>query len=266
MAIVAGLGLVAGVAGSFMGKGSKVKVPDFVPVNATDEQGKALSGNLMNFSQANQLSDLVNTANQDSLMTAMRRAIPNYDKIISAQSSDILSGLNGELSQGEIDQAQSASAASSLARFGSTRSGMARNLGLRDLGLTRRALVDRSLSNASNFVGVQRSTAVPSLMGPEFSMLSPAARIANAQWNSTGSYNRNLAAAGAAAQPDPTAAAAGNMLSGLGGMAFSYAGGFGAFGGSGGSGSGSGSGGSWYGGDLIHPNVSPASNPYFGGR
>jgi hypothetical protein len=221
------IGLGMSVAGSLMGTGSKVKVPDFTPVDATSEQSKSIAGNIENFKSAQQLSDTVNSSNQDSLLNALRKVIPNYDKIVSSQSSAILSGLNGELSDPEIVAARNASAASSMARFGNTTSGQARNLTLRDLGIGRSAMVQRSLTNANNFLGIQRQTAVPNLMGPEYSMLSASARIQNAQWNSTTQYQRNLQAAQSDAQPDPMAAAAGSMLTGIGGMMFQSGGGFG---------------------------------------
>lgn len=218
------LGLAAGLLGTALSSGKKVKVPKYQPINVAQEQSAAIGGNLANIGEASRLASITNSFNQDELEQRLRRAIPNYEQLIKKSSNLINSGLDGEIPSDVVDQVRRNSAEKSLAG-GYGGSGAARNLTARDLGVTSYDITQRSLDRAMQFVSTLRGTSVAAGMGPESMFISPSQRIAVAQTNATNGFNANLASAQANAGPDPMLAGFGNFLSQAGGMA--YAGGAG---------------------------------------
>ena len=213
------LGGGLGLFGSLIGKGSKVKVPEFVPVNADKVQADTINGNLANFDKAQILSSRVNNASFDELQNYLKRAIPGYEGIINGQADLIQKGLKGEIPSDVASAVKNKSASRALAG-GYGGSGAARNLEARDLGLTSYDITNRSLEAATRYVTSMKSVAVPDLMSPASMFLSPSQRL-NAQiGQNTEGYNSKLMQAQASAAPDPTMSAFGNFAGSLGGLLF----------------------------------------------
>ncbi len=197
---------VGGVIGGLL-SGKKPKVPAFRKVDATAEQGNAISGNLSNFDQAAELTGKTNEFTQEQLIESLRRAIPGYDDMVSKSSSVIEGQLRGELSQDVQDQISRRAAARGLAG-GFSGSGMARNLELRDLGLTSLQQTQAGLTNSMNFLRNQAGIAVGPQMNVTSMFLSPSQRIAHEVGERNLEFQRNMTHAQIAAMPNP-------MLSGI---------------------------------------------------
>ena len=204
-----------------MGKGSKAKMPDFVPVDATREQKDAISGNLLNFDKAQNLAERTNAANTDDLLNTLRRVVPGYDNIVNQSSKVIQSGLKGELPQDVVDQIKRTTAERSLSG-GFSGSGASRNLTARDLGRTSLDLTYKALDQGSNFTRTQRAIATPQLMGVQDMFVTPQQRIEQANRNSMGMYQAQAAKAQADAAPNPTLASLSGFASDVGGTLFGY--------------------------------------------
>ena len=213
------LGLAAGLGGALLSSGKRVKVPKYSPIDVTAEQGRAIGGNIANFGEANRLAEMTNNANQDSLDARLRRAIPNYDRLVKKSSDLISSGLDGEIPADVADQIKRNTAEKSLAGgYGS--SGMARNLTARDLGVTSYDITQRALDRAMQFVSTLRGTSVAASMGPEAMFVTPGQRISAVAANNAGAYQAAAAAASEAAKPNPLTSSFGDFLAQFGGMAW----------------------------------------------
>lgn len=213
------LGLAGGLLGGLIGSGKKVKVPKYTPIDAASEQSRAIAGNIANSGEAMRLAEITNEANQATLDQRLRRAIPNYDKLILKSSDLIDSGLSGEIPDDVVNQVRRNAAEKSTAG-GYGDSGAARNLTARDLGVTSYDITQRALDRALQFVSTLRGTSVAATMGPEAMFVTPSQRISVAQTNATQGYNAGLQAAQANAAPNPIMANFGDFLSQAGGMAY----------------------------------------------
>ena len=210
-----GLGLI----GSLLGKGSKVKIPAFQPVDANKVQQDSIEGNIASFDRARTLTSKVNESSFEDLHNYLSRAVPGYDKIVSKQSEVIQKQLNGEIPDDVANAiAQKGAARATAGGFGG--SGMARNLVARDLGLTSYDITNQALAKASSFVTSLRSVAVPELMSPSSMFLSPSQRLNAAIGQNTEGYNAQVMAAQANAMPDPTLSSLGSFMGGFGGLMF----------------------------------------------
>lgn len=100
--------------------GRRAKTAPFVPLNLSDEQRKAVEGNL---------------SNKDSIDTLLNRMMPGFSDILKQGSTNTLSELRGEIPKDVQDSIYRQSAFQALSGgFGG--SGMAHALTARDLGKT----------------------------------------------------------------------------------------------------------------------------------
>jgi hypothetical protein len=243
MGVVAGLaGAALMIGGSAMAAGKKVKVPNFNRVNIENEQKAAIAGNLAALQPATELAQKTTAAEQSQLEAQLRRAIPGYDQLVSQAGKNIGANLRGEISQDVQSQLQRSAAGRALGGGFGAGSGMGRNLSARDLGLTGMQIQNQGLAQAQNFIQQQRAFGMVQPFSVSSMFISPTQRINLALQENQSQYNRDMAAAQVAAQPDPMMAAIGGSLSNIGGMALGGAMG-GGMGGMGGGGKGGGGGG-----------------------
>lgn len=217
-AIMGGSSLLGGI----LGAGSKPKIPPFTPVDASQEQNRAIQNNLANFQSASQLVSKASSFDQDTLTNQLRKAIPGYDQIVQKASQNIENQLSGQISPDVAAQVQRASAARALAG-GYGGSGAAGNLTARDLGLTSMQIQQQGFGNALNYIQNQRQTAVAAPTSVTSMFLTPAQRVGIAQFNASGGMQQGNLAAQANAMPNPMAAAVGNSLQQVGGLYAGYA-------------------------------------------
>jgi len=220
MGLIAGAGAALMIGGAAMSAGKKVKVPQFQRVNTEKEQEAAINQNIASLQSGTELATKTTAAEQTLLESQLRRAIPGYDQLISQASSNIGSALKGELSPDVQSQLQRSSAGRALSGGYGAGSGVGRNLSARDFGLTSMQVQNQGLAQAQNFIQQQRTFGMAQPFSVSSMFITPTQRINLSLQENQSQYNRDMAAAQVAAQPDPMMAAIGGSLSNIGGMAF----------------------------------------------
>lgn len=219
------------IGGAAMSAGSRVRVPELRRVDTAREQRESIRQNLAAIEPAAELSRKATEADQSTLESQLRRAIPGYDQLIRQASSNIGASLRGELSPEVTAQVQRSTAGRALQSGAGAGSGFGRALTARDLGLTSLNLQQQGLSQAMGFIQNQRSAGMVQPMSVASMFVSPTQRINLALQENSMQLNRDMMAAQEAAKPDPMMAAIGGSFSNIGGMMFG-----GAMGGMGGGG------------------------------
>jgi hypothetical protein len=230
------------IGGAAMSAGKKVKVPQFQRVNTEKEQEAAIKQNIASLQSGTELATKTTAAEQTLLESQLRRAIPGYDQLISQASSNIGSALKGEISSDVQSQLQRSSAGRALSGGYGAGSGVGRNLAARDFGLTSMQIQNQGLAQAQSFIQQQRTMGMAQPFSVSSMFITPTQRINLSLQENQFQYQRDMAAAQVAAQPDPMMAAIGGSLSNIGGMALGSGMG-GMMGGGGGGGGGQGGGG-----------------------
>jgi len=242
MGVIAGLaGAALMIGGSAMSAGKKVKVPEFRRVNTEKEQEAAIKQNIASLQGGTELATKTTAAEQTLLESQLRRAIPGYDQLIAQAGKTIGSRLRGEVDQDVQSQLQRAVAGRAVGGGFKESGGIRTNLLARDFGLTAMQIQNQGLAQAQNFIQQQRAFGMVQPFSVSSMFISPTQRINLALQENQSQYNRDMAAAQVAAQPDPMMAAIGGSLSNIGGMAFGA--GMGGMMGGGGQGGGGGGGG-----------------------
>jgi len=191
--------------------GSKPKVADFTALNLTEEQKKALQGNL---------------SNADAMETLLNRLIPGWSANLAQAQKNNTSLLQGQIPQDVQDKILRNSAYQSFAGgFGG--SGMSHALTARDLGLTSLDLQQQGNNSAQQWAKLAENTYSPLIIDTAQQAQATAANNAGRQANQQYKYN-------VAAAPDPGAAGVFNLDTALGMQALSF--GMGSLGGIGGGG------------------------------
>jgi hypothetical protein len=242
-AILGGAGISA--AGSLLGGlfgGRKPKVPELKPINFEQEQANAIRQNIAALEPATKLAEKTTSAEQSLLETQLRRAIPGYDQLIQQAGKTIGSRLRGEVDQDVQSQLQRAVAGRAVGGGFKDASGIRTNLLARDFGLTAMQIQNQGLAQAQSFIQQQRTMGMAQPFSVSSMFITPTQRINLSLQENQFQYQRDMAAAQVAAQPDPMMAAIGGSLSNIGGMAFGSGMG-GMMGGGGGGGQGGGGGG-----------------------
>ena len=205
--------------GGLLGKGSKPKIPELKPIDFAKEQQQAIRQNIAALEPATELAKQTTAAEQTQLEAQLRRAIPGYDQMVQQASKNIGAALKGELPVDVQAQIQRSTAGRALAGGFGGASGFGRALTARDLGLTSLQLQNQGLAQAQNFIQQQRAYGMTQPFSVSSMFITPAQRVGVLQQQQQAMYGRNLAAAQAAAMPDPTLAAIGSALSQAGGFA-----------------------------------------------
>lgn len=218
--IAAGAGAALMIGGAAMSAGKKVKVPTFQRVNTEKEQEAAIKQNIASLQSGTELATKTTAAEQTLLESQLRRAIPGYDQLISQASSNIGSALKGELSPEANRNIQRYSAAQALSRGYGGGSGAGLFGAVQNYARASEARQNQGLAQAQSFIQQQRTTGMAQPFSVSSMFISPTQRINLSLQENQFQFNRDMAAAQVAAQPDPMMAAIGGSLSNIGGMAF----------------------------------------------
>ena len=240
--IAAGAGAALMIGGAAMSAGKKVKVPQFQRVNTEKEQEAAIKQNIASLQSGTELATKTTAAEQTLLESQLRRAIPGYDQLISQASSNIGSALKGELSPEATRNIQRYSASQALSRGVGGGSGAGLFGAVQNYARASEARQNQGLAQAQSFIQQQRTMGMAQPFSVSSMFITPTQRINLSLQENQFQYQRDMAAAQVAAQPDPMMAAIGGSLSNIGGMAFGSGMG-GMMGGGGGGGQGGGGGG-----------------------
>ena len=218
--IAAGAGAALMIGGAAMSAGKKVKVPTFQRVNTEKEQEAAIKQNIASLQSGTELATKTTAAEQTLLEQQLRRAIPGYDQLISQASQNIGAGLRGELSAEASRNVQRYSAAQALSR--GYRGGSEAGLfgAVKNYAGAMEARQNQALAQAQNFIQQQRTFGMAQPFSVSSMFITPTQRINLSLQENQSQYNRDMAAAQVAAQPDPMMAAIGGSFSNIGGMAF----------------------------------------------
>jgi hypothetical protein len=220
MGLIAGAGAALMIGGAAMSAGKKVKVPQFQRVNTEKEQEAAIKQNIASLQSGTELATKTTAAEQTLLEAQLRRAIPGYDQLIAQAGKTIGSRLRGEVDQDVQSQLQRAVAGRSVGGGFKDASGIRTNLLARDFGLTSMQIQNQGLAQAQNFIQQQRTFGMAQPFSVSSMFITPTQRINLSLQENQSQYNRDMAAAQVAAQPDPMMAAIGGSLSNIGGIAF----------------------------------------------
>lgn len=168
--------------------GSKPAVAPFTPTNLTDEQKKAIQGNIGNFGDITQLGDLYH----DYLTSEFEKSLPGYQDILkkgASTTSQMLdqsaSLLKGQIPQDVLDQIYRSSAYKSfMGGFGGSQ--MSSGLTARDIGRTSLDLIGQGANLASqggNAAQLWTKLAGASTLDPSSMFTTPAQQAAITQRN-----------------------------------------------------------------------------------
>ena len=239
--IAAGAGAALMIGGAAMSAGKKVKVPTFQRVNTEKEQEAAIKQNIASLQSGTELATKTTAAEQTLLEQQLRRAIPGYDQLISQASQNIGANLRGEMSPEAKRNVQRFAAQQSLGSGYGSESGMGTFSAIEKYARGSEARQQAGLAQAQSFIQQQRTMGMAQPFSVSSMFITPSQRINLSLQENQFQYQRDMAAAQVAAQPDPMMAAIGGSLSNIGGMAFGS--GMGGMMGGGGGGGGQGGGG-----------------------
>ena len=241
MGLIAGAGAALMIGGAAMSAGKKVKVPTFQRVNTEKEQEAAIKQNIASLQSGTELATKTTAAEQTLLEQQLRRAIPGYDQLISQASENIGANLRGEMSPEAKRNVQRFAAQQSLGSGYGSASGMGTFGAIEKYARGSEARQQAGLAQAQSFIQQQRTMGMAQPFSVSSMFITPSQRINLSLQENQFQYQRDMAAAQVAAQPDPMMAAIGGSLSNIGGMAFGS--GMGGMMGGGGGGGGQGGGG-----------------------
>lgn len=174
------------------------EVPTIAPVDVTEEQRKALAGNIKNYGLTQELADLVNKSALSTRLAQMDTFLGKgtREQIINT----IQSGLRGEI-PGDVQNLIARKAAERGQVGGVAGSQFSRNLELRDLGLTSLARTEQALNAAERWMQVSQSGIQQFDFGSMF--VSPMAAIQQANINRETQFQRDWMKNQIAAAYDP---------------------------------------------------------------
>lgn len=157
-------------------RGDKPEVPDFVPIDVTEEQKKAVLGNLANLPDIAQLGSATNKENAAQYLALLESL--GLKGLYDQNTSNLESMARGELPK-DVEEAIARRSAEAGVASGTSGSEFNKFGKLRNLGLTSLDLTQRALSSSAQWLASARI--------PQFNFTSmfqsPGQRIATEQWN-----------------------------------------------------------------------------------
>ena len=199
------------IKGALGGYGKKPEVPQYKPVDPTQEQQKTIAGNLSAMPEAQKLAGGVNKFNLEQLQQMLDGLMPGYGNIQNQMSTNLQSQLKGEIPADVQAQVQNSAAARAIGGgFGGT--GMHGNLVARDFGMTSYGITQQAMDSATRWTQATAGMAQPMMMDVSSMFLSPQQRMAYAFQNNENKFNRDWMANQIKASPDPFRAGLGDAF------------------------------------------------------
>lgn len=226
-------------------RGDKPEVPDFVPIDVTEEQKKAVLGNLANLPDIAQLGSATNKENAAQYLALLESL--GLKGLYDQNTSNLESMARGELPK-DVEEAIARRSAEAGVASGTSGSEFNKFGKLRNLGLTSLDLTQRALGSSAQWLA---SASIPQF---NFTTMfqSPSQRIATEQWNKSMKWNRDWLYNQIKALPSNEEMAYAQMLDYVADFATMAAGvGMGSIGGGGGGGMMGGGGGGGGGGGSV---------------
>jgi hypothetical protein len=205
------LGAGLGILGAFIGSGKKVQVPEWKGIDLDKTQRETVAGNAAVLPEAQKLAADITSGNLESYSKLLDLALPGMRQQVNSITDSLL---RGELPQDVQSSILRSGAARSLG-MGVGGSGFGRNLTLRDLGLTSMQAQQQGFS----MYGALANQYSPLYRSAEQTgqFLTAAQRVEANKWNAERQWQRDMEAAGIAAQASPVNQNIGNILAQIGG-------------------------------------------------
>jgi hypothetical protein len=181
--------------------GDKVKVPKFKEIDPDKEIDEAFKSIQQRLPEGQRVARSIAEADTETALAVLEQFAPGSQAAIRQQMQNIQAGLRGEL-PADVQRFIIDRSVAQARQGGFGGSGMARALELRDLGLTSLQRIDTAMGQSAQAFATIRGL-MPQQQSVGSMFLSPAARINLAQSERNMQYQRDLAAAQVAAQPDP---------------------------------------------------------------
>lgn len=194
------------------GYGDKPEIPNYVPTDITEQQRKALRGNVENLPFGEDLAAKTNQFNEDEILKIFRQLNPSFDQTQANTQHNLLDMSRGILPQDVVDQELAGNAAWGINSGVGSGSGMGGARSARNLGLTSLDLINKSIPLISGYNASERSTMMPKLYDPSQDFLSPETAISTDLTNQGNIYQNRLLQAKTKAAPDPAMAGIGDAF------------------------------------------------------
>lgn len=179
---------MSSIAGTLIRGDTRPKVPDFIPIDITEEQLRAIAGNQANLQRASELGADTNEQLALQWNDQLERMMPGYGAMLAKGTENVMAGLRGELPEDVVNliARNSAEAGVVSGTSGSefNKFGKLRNLGLTSLDMTQRAL-------SSSAQWLQSATARTPFMDFREMFMTPMQRIETEKWNKSMKWNRD---------------------------------------------------------------------------
>ena len=182
--------------------GKKVKVPEFVKIDADEQQGAAISGNRKYVGEAAKLALEQQAADQAALEQGLKQAIPNYDGLVGGQRDIIDDFLAGSVPKDVADKMADRAAARGI-DTGTQGSQAASFNELRNYGITSLDMKREGVGMAQNYIAQQSAYGMAKPMSVTSMFFSPQQRLAHETSERNLKFQRDMAAEKMAAAPDP---------------------------------------------------------------
>ena len=182
--------------------GKKVKIPEFVKIDADEQQGSAISSNRKYVGEAAKLALEQQEADQSALEQGLKQAIPNYDGLVGGQRDVIDDFLGGRVPKDVADKMADRAAARGI-DTGTQGSQAASFNELRNYGLTSLDMKREGVGMAQNFVAQQSAYGMAKPMSVTSMFFSPQQRLSHETSERNLKFQRDMAANKMAAAPDP---------------------------------------------------------------
>jgi hypothetical protein len=206
--------------------GKKVKVPEFVKIDADEQQGSAIAGNRKYVGQAAKLALEQQAADQAALEQGLKQAIPGYEGLVGGQRDVIDDFLGGRVPKDVADKMADRAAARGIST-GTQGSQAIDYSELRNYGLTSLDMKREGVGMAQNYIAQQSAYGMAKPMSVTSMFFSPQQRLAHETSERNLKFQRDMAANKMDAAPDPryvgvakiAAAAAGGIFGAAAGAA-----------------------------------------------
>ena len=182
--------------------GKKVKVPEFVKIDADEQQGSAIAGNRKYVGEAAKLALEQQAADQAALEQGLKQAIPNYDGLVGGQRDIIDDFLAGSVPKDVADKMADRAAARGI-DTGTQGSQAASFNELRNYGITSLDMKREGVGMAQNYIAQQSAYGMAKPMSVTSMFFSPQQRLAHETSERNLKFQRDMSQAKMDAAPDP---------------------------------------------------------------
>ena len=180
--------------------GDKPTVPGFKPVDYDEQTRKAVAGNRAIVGEAGLAAREAQAEDQATLEQGLRRAIKDYDALVTSERSVI-----GDMLEGNLPEAMRRRMQDRSVRLGMVGSQAGEAASAYDLGLTELDMVRMGMDYAARYKQQQAATGMAKTSSVLGMFSTPQQRVAHQTSERNLQFQRDVYASKVAAAPDPVA-------------------------------------------------------------